>query len=51
MQGIIWQIEAVFNRKENEKWIYVDRVFDMFRMAVNVFSDSCGAALIAQDWK
>jgi proton glutamate symport protein len=26
----------------------VDRILDMFRTAVNVFSDSCGAVLIAR---
>jgi Na+/H+-dicarboxylate symporter len=26
----------------------VDRVLDMFRTAVNVWSDSCGAAVIAK---
>ena len=26
----------------------VDRILDMFRTSVNVFSDSCGAVLIAR---
>ncbi len=26
----------------------VDRILDMFRTSVNVFSDSCGAVLIAK---